>query len=85
MQLRSDGLSYREIDGETVILDLQNSQYVRVNRSGTVLLRCLRVPCTPEDLVAALQAEFELSESQARSDVAQFVSMAAEQRLLSGT
>lgn len=82
MQLRSDGVSYREIDGETVILDLQSSQYLRVNRSGTVLLQSLRTPCTTEDLVAKLRAEFDLSDGEARTDVAEFVRLLTDQRLV---
>ena len=35
MRLRDENLTWREIDGETVLLDLAGSKYLTVNAAGT--------------------------------------------------
>lgn len=73
MKLRSDGVSWREIDGELVILDLSSSKYLTTNRTGTVLMRLLTEDRTVDELASALVTEFEISRRQAVEHVGQFV------------
>lgn len=73
MKLRADDLTWREIDGDLVILDLRSSTYLTTNASGAVLMKELTQDRTDEELVSVLMAAFGISESQARSDVSSFV------------
>ena len=41
MKLRSEGLTWQEIDGELVILDLKNSVYLTTNAAGAVIAKLL--------------------------------------------
>jgi hypothetical protein len=82
MRLRADQLSWREIDGETVLLDLATSKYLRVNQTGTLLLRELATGCPRDRLVTALREAYGLSEEAAMSDVDAFVAMLSERGLL---
>lgn len=82
MRLRADQLSWREIDGETVLLDLATSKYLRVNQTGTLLLRELATGCSQEQLVTALRDTYGLSAEAAMSDVEAFVGMLSERGLL---
>ena len=75
MRLRSEKITWRMIDGETVLLDLRSSTYLRVNHTGTVLLTQLVDGCSHDELVAALEQAFALPEPQAQADVAAFVDM----------
>ena len=59
--LRSQGLVWREVDGETVLLDLDSSAYLNLNRAGTCLLKLLGEKQTVDDLSAALQQEVGVS------------------------
>jgi hypothetical protein len=82
MKLRTDGLSWREIDGDTVILDLQSSTYFRANRTGTVLLQALTEECSRERLVERLTTTYDLEPEQAGRDVDTFLSTLADRGML---
>jgi hypothetical protein len=69
MKLRVDGLSWREIDGETVILDLRASTYFRANRTGTLLLQTLTEECDRATLIERLVTVYDLAPESAASDV----------------
>jgi Coenzyme PQQ synthesis protein D (PqqD) len=84
MRLRTDGLSWREIDGETVILDLESSTYFRANRTGTVLLHALTEECNRADLVDRLASDFDLSPDQAATDVDTFLRALSDRGFLTG-
>lgn len=82
MKLRSSGVSWREIDGEMVILDLASSTYLTTNETGTVLMRLLTEDRDIDTLAATLMTEFDISREQAVQDVEQFVRMLAQNGLL---
>ena len=82
MKLRSNGLVWREIDGETVLLDLESSAYLNLNRSGTFLLGLLQDERTDEELADALVSEFGITVEQARADSEAFVSELNRRNLL---
>jgi hypothetical protein len=75
----------QELDGETVMLDLETSKYLSVNSAGTVLLRQLAQDCQRTDLVQALVDEFGISVGQAEADVDAFVRSLREKGLLADT
>lgn len=82
MRLRTDGVTWREIDGETVILDLASSTYLKTNESGSVLMRLLTDERTETELVDGLVDEFGIESDQARTDVESFLGMLRERELL---
>ena len=41
MKLRTDGVTWQEIDGELVLLDMQTSAYLTTNVAGAVLAKLL--------------------------------------------
>lgn len=73
MKLRSDGLTWREIDGEMVILDLASSTYLKTNETGATLMRMLVQERTLEELVDGLTEEFGIDDERARADTEAFV------------
>jgi Coenzyme PQQ synthesis protein D (PqqD) len=82
VQLRNGQLSWREFDGETVVLDLAGSKYLTVNEAGTVLLKLLADGCTRDGLVQALVDRFGISNEQAGIDVDAFVAKLGQKGLL---
>lgn len=82
MRLRRRDVSVRELDGETVVLDLATSRYLVVNGSGTVLLGHLDGGKSEAELVDALVAEFAVDQATARRDVHAFVGSLHELGLL---
>lgn len=73
MRLRSSDVTWREIDGDLVILDLRSSTYLTTNASGALLMKELVEERTTADLVQCLVGAFGISEVEAQSDVSSFV------------
>lgn len=82
VRLRDDAVVWREIDGETVVLDLGSSRYLSVNGAGTVLWPALVRGTTPTALADLLVASFGIDEEQARVDVAAFLDVCRARDLL---
>lgn len=73
MKLRTEGISWREIDGEMVVLDLQTSTYLSANRVGTILLNLLTEERSADELAAALVEEFGIDRPTALTDTQAFL------------
>lgn len=82
LRLRQEGLNWREIDGEVVVLDVGQSHYLNLNPTGSVLWLMLADGATEHQLVEKLVAEFDVGESTARDDVSAFVASCRENGLL---
>ncbi|MBO1751977.1 PqqD family protein [Actinotalea sp. BY-33] len=82
MKLRTEDVTWQEIDGELVILDLAQSSYLTTNKTGAYLANLLLEEQTEESLTAALAAEYELSTESAATDVRAFLEQLREQALL---
>lgn len=73
MRLRSEGLSWQEIDGELVILDLKSSVYLTTNKSGAFLAKVLTDDRTTDELIDALVDEYGIDRQRAAADAGAFV------------
>lgn len=82
LRLRDEGLNWREIDGEVVVLDIERSHYLNLNATGCVLWLMLAEGATERQLVDKLIAEFAVTEPTARDDVEAFVASCRENGLL---
>ncbi|MGH2819940.1 MAG: PqqD family protein [Actinomycetota bacterium] len=82
IRLRAEGLEWREVDGEVVILDLRSSRYMAVNRTGRHLWEAVSQGATRTQLVARLRAAFDIDEATARDDVDGFVETLGSNGLL---
>jgi hypothetical protein len=82
LKLREDTIRWKEIDGETVLLDLRTSMYLSVNPSATLLWRMLAQGTTHDAMVDALAGEYGIGAEQAREDVDLFVADCATRDLI---
>jgi hypothetical protein len=82
MRLRTTDISARTIGGETIVLDLPNSQYFAITGVGSRVFELLGEDRTLDDLVTTIVAEFEVDEPTARRDVQAFVDRLHQARLL---
>lgn len=82
LRLREEGLNWREIEGEVVVLDTDQSHYLNLNPTGSVLWLMLAEGATERQLVDKLLEEFDVNESTARDDVVTFVASCRENGLL---
>ncbi|WP_435736830.1 PqqD family protein [Cellulosimicrobium sp. PMB13] len=82
MQIRTDGVTWQEIDGELVLLDLERSVYLTTNGSGALLTKLLVDERTLDDLADALVAEFSIDRDDALRDAQAFVDELVAHQLL---
>lgn len=82
LRLREDGLNWREIDGEVVVLDIERSHYLNLNATGCVLWLMLAEGASKHRLVDKLIEEFDVNEPTAQADVEAFVTSCRENGLL---
>lgn len=69
----SDSVATADLGGESVLLDPASGRYFGLNEVGTRIFELLSEPRSVDDLVSVLVEEYEVSSSQLRSDVEQFV------------
>lgn len=82
MKLRTDGVTWQEIDGELVLLDMQTSAYLTTNVAGAVLAKLLVEERTQDELADALVAEFGIDRDTAQADAASFTEQLRAKGLL---
>jgi hypothetical protein len=82
LRLREEGLNWREIDGEVVVLDVERSHYLNLNATGCVLWLLLAEGATQRQLVDKLIEEFDVDEPTACDDVETFLTSCRDNGLL---
>lgn len=83
-RLRADALTWREVDGEIVALELATSTYLAVNASGAFLWPMVVAGVTKQELVERLVQHYEVEPEQAGLDVDAFLAPLRERGLLEG-
>jgi len=73
LQLRDDGVAWREIDGEVVALEAAGATYLAANPAGTLLWRELATGATRDELVCVLRDAYGLDDAVATTDVDGFI------------
>ena len=81
-RLRPEGLQWREIGGEAVVVDVPASLYLAANRSGTLLWNELAGGATREQLAERLSLEYGIDRERAQADVDAFLALLLERGLL---
>lgn len=79
---RAETMVASEVNGEVVILDIDSGLFFQLNPIGSKVWDLLESPATLAQMVAALQAKFNVSAEQCRADVAEFVEKMLERGLL---
>ena len=70
------------LDGEAVLLNLQNGQYYTMNRVGTVVWEMLREHKPLAEVHHAICSRFEVTETQARNDLVALVNHLGQEGLI---
>lgn len=66
-------VTWQDLEGEVVALDLGSASYVMANETGSLLWPLLAAGATEPELAAALVERFQIEPAQARTDVDAFV------------
>jgi hypothetical protein len=81
-RLRTDRVTWREVDGEIIVLDRPSASYFAINDSAARLWRMLVDGATTRRLVSELVDSYGIEEAQASSDADAFLTMCRESDLL---
>ena len=84
VRIRPTDVSWREVDGEIIALDLKSSTYFSTNRTGALLWHAMVDGAAVADLVALLEKSFAVPQETARADVDAFMKLLATNGLLAG-
>jgi hypothetical protein len=79
---RKPGMLFNEIDGEVVMLSIENSEYYGMDKVGSRIWQLLEKPMTFKELVTILMDEYEVAEEQCRVDTLGFVKKMTDKKLL---
>ena len=82
LTLRVDGVVWREVDDELVVLEVDTGMYLNLNGSATVLWGALTTVATGSGLVSLLIERYGIPAEQAEADVQSFLGMLKEHSLL---
>lgn len=84
LRLRTEDIEWTEVEDAVVILDLRDSSYFSLNKTGAALWPVLVEGSTREQLITRLTERFAVDETTASRDVAAFIGSLAEHGLLAG-
>jgi Coenzyme PQQ synthesis protein D (PqqD) len=82
LRLRTEDLSWREIDDEVIAVDVETSTYLAANKAGTLLWRRLGTGATRHELAELLVETYGIEHELARADVEVFLGDLASRGLL---
>jgi hypothetical protein len=82
LRLREADLDWREVEGELVALDLRESRYLAINRTGRVLWSALAEGATRDELIERLVGAFGIERARAAADVDAFTTELESRGLL---
>ncbi|MCA2214115.1 PqqD family protein [Jidongwangia harbinensis] len=85
LTLQPDAVQWHLVEGEVMALDVVRREYFSVNGSGALLWRLLAEGTSDVLLARELSREYGLAEATAEADVADFLAVLRERRLLADT
>ena len=73
LTLIREHVEWREIEGEITLLDMRASEYIALNRTGSLLWLALAEGATRDHLVGLLVGRFGITAERASADVDAFL------------
>lgn len=77
-----DNVLFQEVDGEAVLLSLDEGCYYGLDELGTRIWKLIHQDLDRDQVVAAIVAEYEVEPEQARGDLDAFLSDLRESSLI---
>ena len=79
---RNNDFVFNEVDGELVMMNLENGAYVSLNESGKSIWHILETPKNANEIVELLLQEFEVSPEVCSLEVHDFLAKMLDKKLL---
>ncbi len=84
LRLAERRMTWHEVGGDVVVLDLDGSVYLKLNGTGRVLWELLAEGTDQEHLRAALVENYDVDPATAATDVDEFIGDLRRRELLAG-
>ena len=78
----AEGLEAANLEGETVLLDVNSGHYFGLNEVGSRIIDLVAEPTTADAVVQTMAAEYDVDEERLASDVASFIQQMIERKLI---
>lgn len=82
MRIDNARITWREVDGEIVAVDINTAEYLTMNGSGAMLWKAVVRGATKAELAACLVGTYSISAEQASSDVDAFLAKLYDRGLI---
>ena len=79
---RNEGMVEAKIDGEMVMMSIENGEYYGLDDIATRIWDMIETPLTVKAICDQLSNEFDVSEAQCQSDVLHFLNVMADQNVI---
>jgi len=79
---RKSNLLFNQIDGEVVMLSIENSEYYGMDKVGSRIWELLEEPLSLKELSDHLLKEFEVSDKQCIEDTTKFLIKLIDKKLV---
>jgi predicted RND superfamily exporter protein len=73
---------FSEIDGEVVMLSIENSEYYGMDKVGSRIWQLIEKPVSLNQLIGILLDEYEVTEEQCTEDTLKFIDQLMEKELV---
>lgn len=70
---RNNDFVFNEVDGELVMMNLENGAYISLNESGKSIWHILETPKTTNEIIGLLLEEFDVSTEICTQEVNDFL------------
>ncbi len=77
-----DTVLMQEVDGETILLDINSEEYFSLNEIGTMFYKLLQEEPNLSLALSELENHFDVSKEELQKDLLHFVSTLEEKKLL---
>jgi Coenzyme PQQ synthesis protein D (PqqD) len=82
LKLREGATEWREVADQVLVLDLEASDYLVINRTGAAVWPALVAGTTREELIELLTSTFDVDAESAAANLDEFLSTLRERSLL---
>src|SRR5688572_7459146 len=80
--VQSPGNIVSDMDGEKVMLSVQNGKYYNLGEIGGAIWEHIEKPILISDLIAALMSEYDVNQTDCEEQVVSFLNLLARENLI---
>lgn len=79
---RNNDIIFSDMDGETVMMSIDNGEYYGINPIGSRIWNALETPHTPSEIIDMLLPHFDVTREQCLKDVIPFLERMVEKGII---